>query len=65
MGHSTLAMMVDTYGHRSPSRDDAEVLAAGEAALMRALYHGGFLGECEVDRAAPSRRVLQFRQITR
>ena len=36
MGHSTLAMTADTYGHLFPSQDDAEVLAAGEAALMRA-----------------------------
>jgi integrase len=36
MGHSTLAMTADTYGHQFPSQDDAEVLAAGEAALMRA-----------------------------
>ena len=36
MGHSTLAMTADTYGHLFPSQDDADVLAAGEAALMRA-----------------------------
>src|SRR5262249_18029730 len=36
MGHSALAMTADTYGHLFPSQDDAEVLAAGEAALMRA-----------------------------
>jgi integrase len=36
MGHSTLAMTADTYGHLFPSQDDAEVLAAGEAALMHA-----------------------------
>ena len=36
MGHSTLAMTADTYGHLFPSQDDAEVLAAGEEALMRA-----------------------------
>jgi integrase len=36
MGHSTLAMTADTYGHLFPSQDDAEVLAAGEAALMQA-----------------------------
>ena len=36
MGHSTLAMTSDLYGHLFPSQDDAEVLAAGEAALMRA-----------------------------
>jgi integrase len=34
MGHSTLAMTADTYGHLFPSTDDAEVLAAGERALM-------------------------------
>jgi integrase len=34
MGHSTLAMTADTYGHLFPSQDDAEVLAAGERALM-------------------------------
>jgi integrase len=36
MGHATLSMTADTYGHLFPSQDDAEVLAAGEAALMRA-----------------------------
>jgi len=36
MGHSTLAMTADTYGHPFPSQDDAEVLAAGERALMGA-----------------------------
>lgn len=34
MGHSTLAMTSDRYGHLFPSQDDAEVLAAGERALM-------------------------------
>jgi integrase len=34
MGHSTLAMTADRYGHLFPSTDDAEVLAAGERALM-------------------------------
>jgi integrase len=34
MGHSTLAMTADTYGHLLPSQDDAEVLAAGERAPM-------------------------------
>lgn len=36
MGHSTLAMTADRYGHLFPSQDDAEVLAAGEQALMGA-----------------------------
>jgi integrase len=36
MGHSTLAMTADRYGHLFPSQDDAEVLAAGEKALMGA-----------------------------
>jgi hypothetical protein len=27
-------MTADTYGHLFPSQDDAEVLAAGERALM-------------------------------
>jgi integrase len=34
MGHSTLAMTADRYGHLFPSQDDAEVLAAGERSLM-------------------------------
>jgi integrase len=34
MGHGTLAMTADRYGHLFPSQDDAEVLAAGERALM-------------------------------
>jgi integrase len=36
LGHGTLAMTSDTYGHLFPSQDDAEVLAAGERALMGA-----------------------------
>jgi integrase len=36
MGHSTLAMTADRYGHLVPSQDDAEVLATGERALMGA-----------------------------
>jgi integrase len=36
MGHSTLAMTADRYGHLFPSTDDANVLAAGEKALMGA-----------------------------
>ena len=36
MGHSTLAMTADRYGHLFPSQDDAEVLATGERALMGA-----------------------------
>jgi hypothetical protein len=36
LGHATLAMTSDTYGHLFPSTDDAEVLAAGELALMGA-----------------------------
>jgi integrase len=36
MGHSTLAMTADRYGHLFPSKDDAEVLATGERALMGA-----------------------------
>lgn len=35
-GHGTLAMTADRYGHLFPSQDDAEVLAAGERALMGA-----------------------------
>jgi integrase len=36
LGHATLAMTSDTYGHLFPSTDDAEVLTAGAAALMGA-----------------------------
>jgi integrase len=36
MGHSSLAMTADRYGHLFPSQDDTEVLAAGERALMGA-----------------------------
>ena len=36
LGHSSLAMTSDTYGHLFPSTDDLEVLAAGERALMGA-----------------------------
>jgi hypothetical protein len=35
MGHGTLAMTADLYGHRFPSNDDAKV-PVGEAALMDA-----------------------------
>jgi hypothetical protein len=41
MGHSTLAMTADRYGHLFPSTDDAEVLAAGERALMEACAAAG------------------------
>ena len=34
MGHSTLAMTMDTYGHLFPQGDDADALAAGERALL-------------------------------
>jgi hypothetical protein len=34
MERSTLAMTADRYGHPFPSTDDADVLAAGERALM-------------------------------
>jgi integrase len=34
MGHSTLAMTADRYGHVFPATDDAAVLAAGERLLM-------------------------------
>lgn len=36
MGHSTLAMTADRYGHLFPAQDDAEVLLAGQRALMGA-----------------------------
>jgi integrase len=36
MGHGTLALTTDLYGHLFPSQDDAKVLAAGERALMGA-----------------------------
>ena len=43
VGHASLAMTSDLYGHLFPSTDDAEVLAAGEAALLgtRCTIHGG------------------------
>jgi integrase len=34
MGHSKLAITADRYGHLFPSTDDAELLAAGEKALL-------------------------------
>ena len=37
LGHSGIAITLDTYGHLFPRRDDAEELAAGEAALLRGL----------------------------
>ena len=36
MARSMLAMTADRHGHAFPSRDNAEVSAAGEPALMRA-----------------------------
>ena len=35
LGHTGIAITLDTYGHLFPRRDDAEALAAGEAALLR------------------------------
>jgi integrase len=37
LGHSTLAMTADTYGHLFPSGDDGAELAAAERALMSAV----------------------------
>jgi integrase len=34
LGHSTIGMTIDTYGHLFPSGDDGGALAAGEAALL-------------------------------
>ena len=34
LGHSTISMLMDTYGHLFPASDDAEVLAQGERALL-------------------------------
>jgi integrase len=34
MGHSTIVMTADTYGHLFPRSDDAEELAAAERALL-------------------------------
>jgi integrase len=36
MGHAKLALTADRYGHLFPSTDDADVLAAGERALVGA-----------------------------
>src|ERR1700738_4597765 len=33
LGHSTIAMTMDTYGHLFPRNDDSEELAAAERAL--------------------------------
>jgi integrase len=35
LGHSTIGVTLDTYGHLFPRRDDAEALAAGVEALLR------------------------------
>jgi integrase len=35
MGHSTLAMTADTYGHLWPTADDPEALAAAERAILQ------------------------------
>ncbi|MBO0661817.1 tyrosine-type recombinase/integrase [Jiella sp. CQZ9-1] len=34
MGHSTITMTMDVYGHLFPRGDDADELAAAEAALL-------------------------------
>src|SRR5258708_10880931 len=34
LGHSTIAMTLDTYGHLFPRHDDSEELAAAERALL-------------------------------
>ena len=34
LGHATLAVTTDTYGHLFPERDDEDLLAAGERALL-------------------------------
>ncbi|MGX5803941.1 tyrosine-type recombinase/integrase [Bradyrhizobium sp. Arg314] len=36
MGHSSIVMTDDTYGHRFPSANDEEELAAAEKALLGA-----------------------------
>jgi integrase len=36
MGHSTLAMTMDTYGHLFPRGDDTKELAEAEGALLSA-----------------------------
>jgi len=35
MGHATIAMTMDTYGHLFPRKDDSAELAAAEKALLR------------------------------
>ena len=39
MGHGTLAMTADRYGHLFPATDDAEVFAAGERSLKSQRVH--------------------------
>ena len=39
LGHSTIAMTMDTYGHLFPRGDDAEELAAAERALLGLMRH--------------------------
>jgi integrase len=34
LGHSTIGMLMDTYGHLFPATDDEEVLTSGERALL-------------------------------
>ena len=34
LGHSTIAMTLDVYGHLFPRHDDSEELAAAERALL-------------------------------
>ncbi|MGE5513711.1 MAG: tyrosine-type recombinase/integrase [Bacteroidota bacterium] len=35
LGHSTVSMTLDTYGHLFPPTDDVDLLSAGEMALLR------------------------------
>jgi len=53
MGHATLAITADTYGHLFPADDHAAEMAAGEAALM---------GECNMD-ATWGRMAIAHQQI--
>jgi len=34
MGHSSIMVTLDTYGHLFPSKDDAKEMADAEAALL-------------------------------
>ena len=38
LGHSSIVMTMDVYGHLFPTKDDAEALAAAERILLSGVH---------------------------